>query len=120
MAASEKGDAVSKQSDKERQLVLARLGRETIIKNGTYDVDDVRHIDPDHPERNEEERLAEIARREAQATEAEEPAVPEGPVVPDEPLSEEDASALAEQILASNFKVGMSQSEVDSFMSGME
>lgn len=108
---------MSKQSEKERQLVLARLGRETIIKNGTYDVDHTRHIDPDHPERNEEERLAEIARREAQA---DDPAVSALPDVPDEPLSEEDASVLAEQILASNFKVGMSQEEVDSFLNGME
>ena len=55
---------MSKKSEKERQQVLARLGRETIIKNGTYDIDPVRHIDPDHPERNESERLAETARHE--------------------------------------------------------
>ena len=101
---------MSKKSEKERQQVLARLGRETIIKNGTYDIDPVRHIDPDHPERNESERLAETARHEGGSA---------GPEVPDEPISDEDASALAEEILATNFRVGMSQSEVDSYLDKM-
>ena len=91
--------------DKERMEMLARLGRETIIKYGTYDVDEVRKIDPDHPEKNEEERLERERRAAAQAN--------------GEPISDEDASALAEEILATNFRVGMSQSEVDSYLDKM-
>jgi hypothetical protein len=93
-----------KEKERERREVLARLGRETIIKYGTYDLDDVRKIDPDHPERKPEEQQAPDAPEAAESM---------------EPISDEDASALADQILASNFKVGMSQSEVDSFMNGM-
>ncbi|MCR4683933.1 MAG: hypothetical protein K5649_00540 [Lachnospiraceae bacterium] len=89
----------NKEKERERLQILARLGRETIIKNGTYDVDQARKIDPDHPERNENETVpADVSR---------------------EPISDEDASALAEQILSSNFKVGMSQSDVDAFLNGM-
>ena len=89
----------NKEKERERLQILARLGRETIIKNGTYDVDQARKIDPDHPERNENE--------------------PVPADVSQEPISDEDASALAEQILSSNFKVGMSQSDVDAFLNGM-
>lgn len=89
----------NKEKERERLQILARLGRETIIKNGTYDVDQARKIDPDHPERNENETFpADVSQ---------------------EPISDEDASALAEQILSSNFKVGMSQSDVDAFLNGM-
>lgn len=89
----------NKEKERERVQVLARLGRETIIKNGTYDLDQARKIDPDHPERNENETVpADVSQ---------------------EPISDEDASALAEQILSSNFKVGMSQSDVDAFLNGM-
>lgn len=89
----------NKEKERERLQILARLGRETIIKNGTYDVDQARKIDPDHPERNENETVpADVSQ---------------------EPISDEDASALAEQILSSNFKVGMSQSDVDAFLNGM-
>ena len=89
----------NKEKERERLQILARLGRETIVKNGTYDVDQARKIDPDHPERNENETVpADVSQ---------------------EPISDEDASALAEQILSSNFKVGMSQSDVDAFLNGM-
>lgn len=89
----------NKEKERERLQILARLGRETIIKNGTYDLDQARKIDPDHPERNENETVpADVSQ---------------------EPISDEDASALAEQILSSNFKVGMSQSDVDAFLNGM-
>ncbi|MCR5267814.1 MAG: hypothetical protein K6E16_04810 [Lachnospiraceae bacterium] len=99
----------NKEKERERMQVLARLGRETIIKNGTYDVDDTRKIDSDHPERYEKERAQEEEAEPAPAT----------PAVPDEPISDEDASTLAAQILSTNFKVGMSQSDVDSFLNGM-
>ena len=94
----------NKEKERERLQILARLGRETIIKNGTYDVDQTRKIDPDHPERNETEQPV----KESEAAPAAE-----------EPISDEDASALAEQILSSNFKVGMSQSDVDAFLNDM-
>jgi len=100
---------VGKKQDKERMEMLARLGRETIIKYGTYDIDEVRKIDPDHPERHEEEKRRESEQEEAIKEEAS-----------SEPISDEDASALAEQILSSNFKVGMSQSDVDAFLNGMQ
>ena len=102
---------MDRKKDRERMEMLARLGRETIIKNGTYDVNAVRKIDSDHPERYEEERLAEQERLEEEAKVREEAS--------QEPISDEDASALADQILSSNFKVGMSQSDVDAFLNGM-
>lgn len=92
-------------------LMLARLGRETIIKNGTYDVKKIRRIDSDHPENYEKDRL--------ESLEEEEAAAPAPEPVPDEPVSDEDAEALAAQILSSNFKVGMSQNDVDDFLKGM-
>ncbi len=113
---------MGKKQDKERLQMLARLGRETIIKYGTYDVDDVRKIDSDHPEKYEEERRLEREQREAEER-AEEEQVAQAKAAEAqaaaEPISEEDASSLAEQILSSNFKVGMSQSDVDAFLNGM-
>lgn len=95
--------------EQERLQILSRLGRETIIKNGTYDLMKQRRIDPDHPERNAEDKVYSYEPGKSQPAE---PAAAE-------PVSEEDASALAEQILSNNFKVGMSQSDVDSFLNGM-
>ncbi len=110
----------------ERMLVLARLGRETIIKNGTYDVKKTRRIDSDHPENYERDRLEsleedEAAMQPAQTEPVPEPVSDEAPPAPavEEPVAEEDAEALAAQILSSNFKVGMSQSDVDDFLKGM-
>lgn len=87
-------------------LKLTRLGREKVIKRGTYDIEKVKQIHPDHPfyAKTEEEPEVEC---EANSEEVTQPA--------QEP-SEED---LLSQIMSSNFKVGMSQSEVDDFLSGM-
>ncbi len=86
-------------ADQERLQILTRLGRETIIKRGTYDVSDVRKIDPDHIHGDEE-----TGEKELQAENS------------GEDMSDEE---LAAAILQSNFRTGMSQSEVDKLLSGL-
>ncbi|MBO4902867.1 MAG: hypothetical protein J5518_08755 [Lachnospiraceae bacterium] len=107
-----------KSKEKERLQILSRLGRETIIKNGTYDVQKARRIDPDHPEKNDEDRIPYDMTEDSTQESGDNGPVNAEPVN-NEPVSDEDASALAEQILSNNFKVGMSQSDVDSFLNGM-
>ena len=41
------------------------------------------------------------------------------PAASTEPVGEEDAAALAAQMISSNFKVGLSQDEVDALLNGM-
>lgn len=89
----------------EKLLVLSRLGRETIIKNGTYDIEKPREITPDDPEKGRSTIRSTLMKYE------------ENPKPSEEPISEDEASDLASQIIASNFKSGMSQAEVDAFMS---
>lgn len=97
-------------SNEERLLVLSRLGRETIIKNGTYDIERAREIDPDNPEKGRTTSLSTL--RKYEQTAQKEPA----PAPISEPTTEEEASDLAAEILASNFKTGMTQEEVDAFL----
>lgn len=93
----------------ERLQVLSRLGRETIIKNGTYDIEKPREITPDDPEKGRSTIRSTLKKYEKEETQSAAP--------PQEPMSDEDVSDLASQIISSNFKTGMSQAEVDAFMS---
>ena len=83
--------------EEERVLYLSRVGREKIFKYGTYTVTgDQKPITQDHPfyvKRDDEKITA-----------------PEKPV---------DAETLAEQVISNNFKVGLSQEEVDALLNGI-
>lgn len=92
--------------EEERILYLSRIGREKIFKYGTYNVVKERPITQDHPF---------YAVRQPVEEAPPEPA----PAAPPEPAPEPDAAALAGQILSSNFKVGLSQEEVDALLNGM-
>lgn len=96
-------------SNEERLLVLSRLGRETIIKNGTYDIECAREITPDDPEKGRSTSLSTLRKYE-ENPQASTSAAP----VSTAPVTEAEASNLADQILATNFKTGgLSQAEVD-------
>lgn len=134
-------------SDEERVLYLSRLGHEKIIKYGTYDVKNARPITQNHPfyeyksMAEGEAYLRAVANRgedddgpieldvhsdaedtalsagigvETEVQENEPPAQESSP-----PAEDADPDALASEILSSNFKVGMSQSEVDDFLKGL-
>ena len=79
---------------------LIRAGREKIIKYGTYEVDKAKRITQNHP-----------FYVQLQDEPAESPQVEAG-----QPQSEAD---LAASIMSSNFKVGLSQDEVDALLRGM-
>lgn len=87
----------------ERILLLSRLGSETIIKRGTYDIDKERPIIQDHPF-YAHDNIEDASK-----------ATNESATLP----SEEEAAELASQILSNNFKTGMSQSDVDKYLSQM-
>ncbi len=110
----------------ERILYLTRAGRDKIFKHGTYNMVAERAITQDHPfyaERNDNATTRpirpsyeqEAAPTPAPAAAPPEPAAPE----PAAPPSEEDAAAMAARMISSNFKVGLSQEEVDALLNGM-
>lgn len=89
-------------SEDERVLYLSRVGREKIFKYGTYTVTKARAITQDHPF---------YAAREEEPEPATQAPAPPPPA--------DDPDALASQIISSNFKVGLSQEEVDALLNGM-
>ena len=97
-----------------RILTLTRVGREKVIKYGTYDMTKARAITQDHPFYAKRDDIDEhgnfIEDTNANSSNVQENA---------EPISDEDASSLAESILHDNFKSGMSQSEVDEMLNGL-
>lgn len=130
--------------EEERVLYLARAGNEKIFKYGTYNVVQNRAITQDHPFYvKREDGLEKIsyvppgqpigapgtpgagaapgvpgtgaAGADAATFDTGEAAPPPPPPedVPDDP------EALAAQVLSSNFKVGLSQEEVDALLNGM-
>ena len=137
--------------EEERVLYLTRVGKETIIKWGTYDVKNVRPITQDHPfyeyksiaegeaylrkhasgedkiDQNSKDSLGEIdttlmpaddnsdAFDEAQKSSAGSLGGTSGAAAAAS-AENDNPDALADEILSSNFKVGMSQSEVDDFL----
>lgn len=92
--------------EEERVLYLCRVGHEKIFKYGTYNLVREKPITQDHPF---------YVRREDVATSDSNGSVPVG-VRAAEPV---DAEALAAQVISSNFKVGLSQEEVDALLNGM-
>lgn len=112
--------------EEERVLYLTRVGREKIFKYGTYNVVKERPITQDHPyyvKRDDVEPHVSgydlTPRMQESMPEAADmgPAAPE-PAAP-EPAAEQNAEDLASQIISSNFKVGLSQDEVDALLNGM-
>ena len=98
--------------EEERIRYLSRVGREKIFKYGTYTVVKERPITQDHPfyAFRDPEEIAPAETAPAMEAPAPEPAAPE---------PEPDPAALAGQIISSNFKVGLSQEEVDALLNGM-
>ena len=124
--------------EEERVWYLSRVGREKIFKYGTYTVTHERAITQEHPFyalRDDMERTGPVsyiapgeaavgqqaATAQGGATEPAGTAAPQesAPPPPSEPEGEVDAAALAAQMISSNFKVGLSQEEVDALLNGM-
>lgn len=104
--------------DQERIQVLTRIGRESIIKAGTYDMSAVRKIDSDHIHENDEEQAESGAEfNDGAENGAESDAVAAAGFGGNGPDS--DAEAMAEAILRSNFRAGISQSEVDDILKNL-
>lgn len=112
--------------EEERVLYLSRVGREKIFKYGTYNVVQERAITQEHPFYVKREdgtvKISYIppggtpdanANANAQAA----PAADSAPAP--EPAADADPEALAAAVLSSNFKVGLSQDEVDALLNGM-
>ena len=91
-------------SEEEKVLYLTRVGRDKIFKYGTYNMVTERAITQDHPFYEMRDvtpvKISYVA-----------------PPPPPEP--EPDPAALAAQVISSNFKVGLSQEEVDALLNGM-
>ena len=94
-----------------RLLRLTRAGKETIIKCGTYDMIKARAIViADHP----------FYDHEAVASENTLDCIGNDDYASyEEPVAEVNEEALLSSIVSSNFKVGLSQEEVDALLSGM-
>ncbi len=116
--------------EEERVLYLARVGRDKIFKYGTYTMMQQRSITQDHPfyEQREEaspkisygyvppvEGMQNVPEENTPAQEA----TPAQDFTPAPEPVDADSEALAGQIISSNFKVGLSQEEVDALLNGM-
>ncbi len=103
-------------AEEERVLYLSRVGRDKIFKYGTYTMVTERPITQDHPfyvARDPGQKISYIppeqAQQQAQAPAESAPAAP----------ANDDPEALAAAVLSSNFKVGLSQDEVDALLNGI-
>lgn len=120
-------------SEEEKVLYLSRVGRDKIFKYGTYTIMQERPITQDHPfyeKRDPGQKISYLTPEQLAAHNqglmqpgaavAPSEATPEpSPAAGPEPVGEEDAAALAAQMISSNFKVGLSQDEVDALLNGM-
>ena len=108
--------------EEERVLYLTRVGREKIFKYGTYTVTQQKPITQDHPFYAPRDDMDESA-AEAPAPQAfgGDMGAVEAQNAPAAPVQQEEADpeALAGQIISSNFKVGLSQEEVDALLNGI-
>ncbi len=117
-------------AEEEKVLYLSRVGRDKIFKYGTYNMVQERAITQDHPFYvKREDHLEKIspsvspdAMQSAPSYESAAPVQEETSSAvppPPPPPSDDDAAALAAQMISSNFKVGLSQEEVDALLNGM-
>lgn len=109
--------------EEERVWYLSRVGREKIFKYGTYTVTHDRAITQEHPfyaQRDDMDMTGPVSYippgQDAMQGAAQTPAESAPPPPPEEEM---DAEALAAQMISSNFKVGLSQDEVDALLNGM-
>lgn len=106
-------------SEEERVRYLSRVGREKIFKYGTYTVTQERAITQDHPFYVKREDIQAPAPMPEPVMEAPPESAPAAQSAPEPAPAADDPDALASQILSSNFKVGLSQDEVDALLNGM-
>ncbi|MBR2530881.1 MAG: hypothetical protein IKE35_07665 [Lachnospiraceae bacterium] len=112
--------------EEERVWYLSRVGREKIFKYGTYTVTHDRAITQEHPfyaARDDMDMTGPVSyippgQDAAGAPGVTDASAPES-APPPPPEEEMDAEALAAQMISSNFKVGLSQDEVDALLNGM-
>ena len=104
--------------EEERVLYLTRVGRDKIFKYGTYTMTKAREITQDHPfyAKSAEDPGPGSADEEF-VQEAQMPPGDMEPVMSAE--AEPNPEAFASQIISSNFKVGLTQEEVDALLNGM-
>ena len=108
--------------EEERVLYLARAGKEKIFKHGTYNIMQERAITQEHPFYvKREDGMTKISYIPPGTSPGQEAvAAPSNGAAPaPPPAPEPDPEALAAQVLSSNFKVGLSQEEVDALLNGM-
>ena len=117
--------------EEEKVLYLTRVGREKIFKYGTYNVVQQRPITQDHPFYVKRDDVtphvsgfyltpgAEGMPQDMQSSDMNAQTAPSESVAPSVSVSDDDPAALADQIISSNFKVGLSQEEVDALLGGM-
>ena len=91
--------------DEARIKLLTRLGKETVIKRGTYEMDKAKTIIQDHPFYKQPDGVGNESYVASETTGGD--------------ISDNDAAALASQIIGNNFKTGLSQDEVDAILNGM-
>ena len=113
-------------SEEQKVLYLARVGRDKIFKYGTYTMAAERPITQDHPfyvprEQTRPIRPFDMPAENYVAPETTNAAAPmqSEPVPAPVPEPEPDPADLAGQIISSNFKVGLSQEEVDALLNGI-
>ncbi|MBO4890168.1 MAG: hypothetical protein J5574_04175 [Lachnospiraceae bacterium] len=107
--------------EEEKVLYLSRVGRDKIFKYGTYTMATERPITQDHPfyvPREQTRPIHPFDEPVQQNAAVDSAASPEPAQMPD-PGPEPDPEVLASQIMSSNFKVGLSQEEVDALLNGM-
>jgi len=102
-------------AEEERVLYLSRVGREKIIKYGTYNVEKARPVTQDHPYYAMREDPGPVPFKPTLSVPPAQAAQP----APEAAPAPEDPAALASQIMSSNFKVGLSQDEVDALLNGI-
>ena len=103
--------------EEERVLYLSRVGREKIFKYGTYTVTkDQKPITQDHPFYEKRDDVGMPAQNGGYAAPD---AMAQNMQTPPPPPPPEDPEALAAQVMSSNFKVGLSQEEVDALLNGI-
>ncbi|MCR5687781.1 MAG: hypothetical protein K6G58_07165 [Lachnospiraceae bacterium] len=99
--------------EEERVRYLSRVGREKIFKYGTYNMTSPKPVTQDHPfyaKRDDAEQDEAGLPEEGYDMPAEAAPADDEPVDPEE---------LARQVMSSNFKVGLSQEEVDALLNGI-
>lgn len=121
--------------EEEKVWYLSRVGREKIFKYGTYTLTHDRAITQEHPfyaERDDmamtgpvsyippgQDAMSANPMTDASAGSAGTQEAAPDSAPPPPPEEEMDAAALAAQMISSNFKVGLSQEEVDALLNGM-